>query len=495
MSQHNTYWQIRINKRWFVGIVAILASLSVHLPVYEVLGVLAKIFHAEEANRKKVSNAPVEIDFDALSPDSKQPSDEIVKPKLPKPVEETKAVEKKEVVAKAIEPPKVIPNAFQQAIKQKSQDPSVPPPDDPKYVANENSRVKEETVARIRSYSQDSQEQSAGRLKEQSTSEDKNPGNSDQEQTGGDSEDRAAENRAQPPAPSSRSASAAPPSAGGVQAQPGERLITDKFGTFAVRQPAPGRPGPAPHPDAVGAGPASQGPLAVNWSKFADAVGQDKLRDDREIYQYAKRLRRSKIRGGNAQVRWQTFKAAIENFTPSVKAGNQTALNAAASPFANYLTEVHILIHQEFADRFIPNIPAGTSPLNDPNLVTTLEVILNKDGTVHRVGVVSSSGILQFDYGAFSAVMNGAPYPEAPSSILSGDGRVYFHWGFYRNERQCGTFNAQAFILPNPPPSQPIKDLLNEPVLQKNPNSTPAPTAPGRSAPVGERDLERRPRA
>ena len=38
----------------------------------------------------------------------------------------------------------------------------------------------------------------------------------------------------------------------------------------------------------------------------------------------------------------------------------------------------------------------------------------------------------------------------APSSILSGDGRVYFHWGFYRNQRQCGTFNAEPYILPNP---------------------------------------------
>jgi hypothetical protein len=24
------------------------------------------------------------------------------------------------------------------------------------------------------------------------------------------------------------------------------------------------------------------------------------------------------------------------------------------------------------------------------------------------------------------------------------------HWGFYRNERQCGTFNARPYILPHP---------------------------------------------
>ena len=33
---------------------------------------------------------------------------------------------------------------------------------------------------------------------------------------------------------------------------------------------------------------------------------------------------------------------------------------------------------------------------------------------------------------------------------MSGDGRVYVHWDFYNNERQCGTFNAEPYILPMP---------------------------------------------
>jgi hypothetical protein len=90
------------------------------------------------------------------------------------------------------------------------------------------------------------------------------------------------------------------------------------------------------------------------------------------------------------------------------------------------------------------------SPYQDPTLVTKLEIVLNRDGSVYRVGIVHSSGLLPFDFGAFNSVLRGQPYPPAPSEILSGDGRVYFHWGFYRNERQCGTFNAEPYILPNP---------------------------------------------
>ena len=64
--------------------------------------------------------------------------------------------------------------------------------------------------------------------------------------------------------------------------------------------------------------------------------------------------------------------------------------------------------------------------------------------------MVRSSGFEPFDFGAFNAVMRAQPYPPAPDPILSGDSRAYVHWGFYRNERQCGTFNARPYILPNP---------------------------------------------
>jgi hypothetical protein len=82
---------------------------------------------------------------------------------------------------------------------------------------------------------------------------------------------------------------------------------------------------------------------------------------------------------------------------------------------------------------------------------------------VHRVGVVRSSGLLPFDFGAFNSVLRGQPYPPPPSSILSGDDRVYFHWGFYRNQRQCGTFNAEPYIVPNPRGSGRRKGLTDAP--------------------------------
>ena len=40
-------------------------------------------------------------------------------------------------------------------------------------------------------------------------------------------------------------------------------------------------------------------------------------------------------------------------------------------------------------------------------------------------------------------------FPAPPPQIRSGNGKVYIHWDFHRDERACGTFGAEAFILNN----------------------------------------------
>jgi TonB family protein len=150
---------------------------------------------------------------------------------------------------------------------------------------------------------------------------------------------------------------------------------------------------------------------------------------------------------------------------PSVRPGAQTALNAARSPFATYVARIHDRLHQTYHD-FVQNLPLdATGPFGDPNLRTLLEIVLNRDGSVHRVGVVRSSGLSMFDYGAYNAVMRGQPYPVAPDEILSGDGRIYMHWDFHRQQPYCHQSHARPYILPNiggaredEPPVQQLQD-------------------------------------
>jgi TonB family protein len=186
--------------------------------------------------------------------------------------------------------------------------------------------------------------------------------------------------------------------------------------------------------------------LTLRYSQLVDIVGEERLAEEREAH-FAEQ--RSRIRGSSSGANWQQFRAALENYMPSVRPGAQTALNAARSPFATYVARIHDRLHQTYHD-FVQNLPLEASgPFSDPNLRTLLEIVLNRDGSVHRVGVVRSSGLSMFDYGAYNAVMRGQPYPVAPDEILSGDGRIYMHWDFHRQQPYCHQSHARPYILPN----------------------------------------------
>src|SRR5262249_26532849 len=111
--------------------------------------------------------------------------------------------------------------------------------------------------------------------------------------------------------------------------------------------------------------------LRMSWSQFEDTFGADELREQREAYLAQ---RRSTAEGHSRQRQWREFRAAIENFVPSVRPGDQTALNAAADPFATYLTAVHRQIHRTYAWGFLDSLPIAGGPFNDRDLHTELEI-------------------------------------------------------------------------------------------------------------------------
>ncbi len=456
--------------------LALIASLSVHLPVYEVLGDLADHFR-ELAERERISHQsdPVEIDFDVSSDKKsqrarKKQARRQERQPVTKPPEELKG--RAEVAEKA---PREVPVESVQAIQQHATNPDAEPPENPQFVAEENNRVEQETVARVRSMVRDDPTptpgaqqkpsdtlQEEGNAREQKIAEARNKEGSDARKVTEQEAKRTRPDKAikADPIKAERVSSQAPD---GKKADTrGDRAalaadetitITDPAGTFSVRRPNDAGQGGGER--AKGRGPGGK----ISWSQFEAAVGSEKLDQDRRAYLAE---RKSSQRGIAREKTWNEFRTAIENYVPGVKPGATTALNAAASPFATYIAAVHRRIHQEFADRFLRSLPIGGSPYQDPTLMTKLEIVLNRDGSVHRVGVVRSSGLLPFDFGAFNSVLRAQPYPPAPSSILSGDGRVYFHWGFYRNQRQCGTFNAEPYILPNPRGTPAPRDGLTD---------------------------------
>ena len=177
-------------------------------------------------------------------------------------------------------------------------------------------------------------------------------------------------------------------------------------------------------------------------------MGDEQLEREREEYAQA-RLSKQRGRSADRRRRWREFRSAIENYVAQVRPGNQTALNAAASPFAGFIAEVHRRVHMEY-HQFLAGLPMD-GPMSDMTLKTKLEIIFRSDGTVDRIGVVNTSGVLTFDLGAFTAVMDAQPYPPPPRSILSPDDRVYMHWVFMRDQPFCHQSHAAPFILSEAP--------------------------------------------
>ena len=410
-------------------------------------------------------------------------------------------------------PPPPPPEHTRPSVSQHSANPDQPPPEDAQYQADENNTVAEETMAQITSATHDDAIPNPGAPQEASTTETPGesdetvvadmrdtPGVHDHRPTPDEAEQRDAPDATDDPAHSRRPTEArtgtdgsssptqpiqhgtpSPGDESGVLALGGratqEVMISDGFGSYTVRVVAPGSEGDGGgshgghHRDGSGLGARGHGVyvgragdeggsprdhgvgerdgprVGITYATAEAVYGEEQLEHERHM---RVERRRSHVRGSTSTVIWEHFRAASENYIAGVRPGNQTALNAAASPFARFLHDMHVRIHQEFAEHYLATLPLDPSdPLNDESLYTVLEIAVNPDGTIFQVGIIRTSGQTLYDLGAFTAVWRAQPYPHPPSIIMSGDGHAWLHWRFDRGPNHCGTWNAEPFLLNN----------------------------------------------
>ncbi len=222
------------------------------------------------------------------------------------------------------------------------------------------------------------------------------------------------------------------------------------------------------------------GPQNLAWSGLEAAVGEEQLRKEREAIGASIRAQH---KGRFDTSKFARFLPDIENYDPSVKIGNQTSLNAAASAFAKYLHDIHNRIHPIFADEFLDSLeslPLG-HPLRDTTLVAHVEIVLAKaDGKVVRRGITRNSGSTVFDGAALDAVERAGPFGKAPDAVVSKNGFVYLHWEFHRNlVDACSTRNAHPFLINDKNPPKPNVTLKKRKKTKKGAgDEAPQPSGP-----------------
>ncbi len=147
----------------------------------------------------------------------------------------------------------------------------------------------------------------------------------------------------------------------------------------------------------------------------------------------------------------QGIKDSLTSFGHDVKPGNHTGVDPQSNAYGSYVGMIHHKIHARWANGYLMDLdvhePSG-SPMNDPTLNTLLEFVIRADdGELESVNIVRSSGQLRFDAQALSIAHSIGPHPNAPPELVSPNGRVYVHWNFWRDQRQCGVFGANVFIV------------------------------------------------
>jgi hypothetical protein len=455
--------------------------------------------------------------------ESKNPASEPEKPKAPEPEKPKPEVANVEPVKPATPPPPPADHriAVRQHVEKNQQDnPNA------NRIADDANNTKEEMVARIRSHDQDDPDPTPGA--HAATGPRGEVGDSDHTKIA-QSEDKPGDPKNAPGEKTARSTSAehsnpappAPPAPNVARpsSMPGPAKNSQTAGRRASAQP----PNPAtPPPTAGGAGPSSPETIEGNKGYVVDpanpggdgssrmagrkrpplpykspvkvgqvglgapgvpggpnlnldmpgvvqAVGSDKLKQERAADGEA---RRSAHRGSWETNKFERWRAAIENYEPAVKLGNQTSLNAARVPFATYINTIHNRLHPIFAEEFLAsldNLP--TSHTLNQDLVTHIEIVLSKDeGRIVRIGVTKASGVTAFDIVALNSVSRASPFGKAPDAIVSPDGNVYLHWEFHRDPFDaCTTRNARPFLLKSAPTLTP-----KGPPPKKAPTPTPA---------------------
>jgi TonB family protein len=180
------------------------------------------------------------------------------------------------------------------------------------------------------------------------------------------------------------------------------------------------------------------------FQDYERIMGREKVDEERQVS-----ARKMSSKKGRWERKLDAIKSSLENFVPDVRTGNQTALKTRAHPYAIYIARMHRRIHELWGFGFLEDLDDKGSdyPLNDPNLWVNLEVSVNPDGSLHKVTIAKTSGKTEFDVAAVDTVISSAPFDATPEAIRSVDGRIYLRWGFYRNWRQCGTFNVEPYIL------------------------------------------------
>jgi protein TonB len=125
--------------------------------------------------------------------------------------------------------------------------------------------------------------------------------------------------------------------------------------------------------------------------------------------------------------------AMSDDYLPDVKSGLETSLNTQEFKYYSYFERIkdrlRMFWEPELKERIQRLYNRGVE-LPNSDVITKLEIILNKNGEISKISIVRNSGYIDLDEAAIKAFERASPFPNPPSGMVEKDGTVHLTWSF-----------------------------------------------------------------
>lgn len=132
----------------------------------------------------------------------------------------------------------------------------------------------------------------------------------------------------------------------------------------------------------------------------------------------------------------------------NVATGMQTLLSTREFVYYSYYNRIKAKLRQywepKIKEKMERIVRQGRQIASTGDKVTKIVIVLDKEGTLTRVQIISTSGVHDLDEAAIEAFRAAAPFPNPPKGIIDADGTIKIRWDFIleANNRSNSLLNA-----------------------------------------------------
>ncbi len=122
-----------------------------------------------------------------------------------------------------------------------------------------------------------------------------------------------------------------------------------------------------------------------------------------------------------------------DDYLPRAEIGNQTSLNTREFKYYSYFERIKDRLRTYWEpqlQRRVGHLYNTGQTLPDYDLITKLDITLNRNGELSKITITRNSGYEEIDLAAVKAFELAAPFPNPPSGMVEANGSVRLTWSF-----------------------------------------------------------------